>query len=80
MRAARKKQHEASLAIVREVIAQWKQRPTREDWKAWTVRKFNQRVDGRDLEPITSKTLTRWVNRGELKPPVADGKSRKGEN
>jgi hypothetical protein len=80
MRVARKKQHEASLAIVREVIAQWKQRPRRENWKSWTARKFNQRVDGTDLEPITSKTLTRWVNRGELKPPATEGKSRKGEN
>ena len=80
MQAARKKQHEASLAIVRELVAEWKRRERGDDWKAWTARKHNQRIDGTDLEPITGKTLTRWVNRGELKLPATEEKHQKADN
>lgn len=82
MKKIRDKRHKTLLTVAREAVREWALRPKREDWKAWVIRKVNNvNRDDAKSSKITVKSLTRWVNAGELKAPAVARKSqRKGKH
>jgi predicted GIY-YIG superfamily endonuclease len=60
-REQRRDAHEQKLRLAAAAAQKWKKAQTRLDWKEWV---------SRHESGITSKFLTRAVNKGELKAPA----------
>jgi hypothetical protein len=67
MKAIRRQQHDDLVTLARQGIEEYKKHQRRENWKVWTVQ-FIHRSD-ETSNTITTKSLTRWANKGELLPP-----------
>jgi hypothetical protein len=64
-RRSRDAHHAQLLQWASDAVAEWERTKTRITWKVWTVKRFSTT----HKPTITEKSLTRWVNTGELKPP-----------
>lgn len=64
---ARAKEHAEKLQRAQKSIEQWRSTGTKLDWKEWVSRRGD----------ITSKFLTRAVNRGELTTPIRSSSKEK---
>jgi hypothetical protein len=62
----RQEQHTRLLTWATEATAQWQRQKRRQPWKPWTVAYLNRKQKGL---AITVKSISRWVNKGELMDP-----------
>jgi hypothetical protein len=62
----RERDHLEKIKIAQTFVEEWKEKPRRDDWKAWIAAKG---LIKRNVK-FTEHWLTRAVNRGDLKPPV----------
>lgn len=72
MKAKRERRRKTLVSMAQEFSAKCPRRCN--DWKAWIVKRVNQRIIPMRLDPITRSSLTRWVGDGELLPPLTGGK------
>jgi hypothetical protein len=66
----REANHAALLRWAKEAIAEWRLKKRRKDWKTWVVEYLRNKQ--KNLV-ITEKSLSRWVNKGELIAPKEKG-------
>jgi hypothetical protein len=65
MQRHRRQEHLRLLALAQEGICEYLHHARREEWKVWIANYICRRAH----QPITTKSLTRWVNNGELEAP-----------
>jgi hypothetical protein len=53
-----------------EATARWQRQKRRQRWKPWTVAYLKRKQKGL---VITEKSITRWINNGELMDPEMKG-------
>lgn len=66
----RQEQHARLLMWAAEATARWQRQKRRQRWKPWTVAYLKRKQKGL---VITEKSITRWINNGELMDPEMKG-------
>jgi len=70
--------HKRRIDWAKEGTAEWLSRPRRNEWKSWVVEFVNTKERSwankhkKSPGPVTRKSLTRWVNAGEIQQPLAE--------